>query len=195
VGHEQIEILYKKAIKHASYAGHADIAGDFAGWITIKWLEGKAQHQTLGQSLIDFLRAEYGGIGDRVGSDAILRARRQPQTALPGCDESSVEENLERMHHSSSIAQGNMVEPLPVERTTDDPQRYLPNRLEEVWYLYTKEERSLKQIGEILNVCESRVSHLLSAVRRQILAAEAIREMRERIEDGRSNLEIEWIAI
>lgn len=36
------------------------IAHDFLDWLTLEWLEGKRQHQTIDQSYIDFLRTFHG---------------------------------------------------------------------------------------------------------------------------------------
>jgi hypothetical protein len=49
--------LYRRAVKTGRYKGLGHEAEDFAGWLTIEYLEGKRRHQTIEQSLVDYLRA------------------------------------------------------------------------------------------------------------------------------------------
>ena len=53
----------------------------------------------------------------------------------------------------------------------------------------------MKEMAAKLSLTESRVSQLLTAAKREILRVEGVRKMRERIEDGRSILEIEWVTL
>ena len=192
---ESYEKLYKKAIKTAQYAGHKDIAEDFAGWIAVKWLEGKAQHQVLSYSLIDFLRLEYGGTGRRCGVDAILRSRRLKATELSGCDELTAEENLERLHASSDNSQGLRGEFANDERYRREYRGLLPIKLDNIWQLYAVLGLCQLEIAELYGVTESRISQYLKTVKESILKFEAIKLMRERIEENRDQLEVEWITL
>lgn len=192
---EKIETLYKKAIRCAKIHGHPDIAEDFAGWITVKWLEGKSQHQTLDYAFIDFLRIEYGGTGRHRGGDALLRSHRQQETSLPGCDEPTIEESLERMLALRDDAGGDHSRPSIIERSDCDPRRYLSDRFGEIWQKYFVEEATLKEVAAGLGITESRASQLATIIKRQIENFEGLRAMNHRIESGKSKLEIEWITL
>jgi len=56
------EVLLKlrvRALKHGKIKNRRT-AHEFTDWITLQWLEGKAQHQTIDQSYRDFLRTFEG---------------------------------------------------------------------------------------------------------------------------------------
>lgn len=56
------EVLLKlrvRALKHGNIKNRRT-AHDFLDWITLQWLEGKSQHQTIEQSYKDFLRNFHG---------------------------------------------------------------------------------------------------------------------------------------
>lgn len=63
----EIERLYFRAIKLGLKSDLGEDAYDFASWITVKYLEGKSQHQTLDQSLIDYKRETFGNLGSQKG--------------------------------------------------------------------------------------------------------------------------------
>ena len=188
------EELYKRAIKVAQIKGYHQDAYDFAGWITERWLSGKAQHQSLEYSLIDYLRAEYGGTGDRRGSDAILRTHRAPETSVPGLDAGSAEENLERMWARSSNAPLNDPRLAQSERSYCDPARYLRGSSLDIWRWSTG-GRKLSEIGNELGVSESRASQMLTRAKTEIIRFEGLRRMNELVEEGRTTFEIEWITL
>jgi len=189
------EQLYKKAIRHAKIKGYSDIAEDFGGWISIKWLEGKSQHQTINQSFIDFLRLEYGGVGYRRGSDAILRTHRQPQAEVSGCDESTAEETIDRLQYSGGDAEGDLGRSAQVTGSDVDPRSYLSSRLGHIYHAYIKEERTLAQVGKDFGLTESRVSQLMTKIEIYILQYNGLRKIRELVDEGRTSLDIEWINI
>lgn len=192
---KEIEKLYWRAIRAATILGHDDIAEDFGSWITIKWLEGKSQHQTIAQSLIDFLRAEYGNAGKRCGADAILRARRAPENQIPGSAAGSNEEAAERVLSGVSLSNWNDRRFAGVNREPVDAAAVLPDRLAEIWKAYTEEEITYKEIGDRLGITESRVAQLFARSKDMILNFEGLREMRRRIEENRTTFEIEWITL
>lgn len=193
-GRRSYEHLYKRAIKTAKAKGLGDEAEDFAGWICLKWLEGKAQHQTLNQSITDYLREFHGSLGGRGKRDGILRAYRAKTPDISGCDEQSAEENLERMWHGSSHAQG--INPAIEEyhRRHIDPRGFLSPRLAEIWSLYSRDV-ALKKIAEMMQVTESRASQLLSKAKLEVLRFEGLRLMQERTEEDRLVFEIDWISL
>lgn len=187
-----IERQYNRAKYVAKSKGHSEIAEDFASWYVIKLLEGKSQHQLLDHAFIDFLRLEYGSAGKRGRVDAILRSRRAK--AFQGADE-TFEEAADRMLASVSVSEWNDQRFAEPERKAVDAGGILNAREAEVWDLYTQDELRLRDIGNIQSCTESRISQILCQCKLKIQNFEDFREMKERIEDGRTLLLVDWIEI
>jgi hypothetical protein len=76
----EIKKLYLRAIKLGTKKGLGEDAFDFASWLAVKWLEGKSLHQTLDQSLIDYMRVRYGhdrSEGAKARKDAVFVPLRE----------------------------------------------------------------------------------------------------------------------
>lgn len=83
---------YFGSIRTATKMGYEHMAADFAAWRAILLLEGKGEHQSTEQALIDFVRNEYGRTffsentkpKDRSTSkDALKRIHRTKKTHPP----------------------------------------------------------------------------------------------------------------
>lgn len=182
------EELYRRAIARGKAAGLGDEAEDFAGWITLKWLEGKAQHQTLDQSLVGYRRRQHGDPRIPSGRARIAaKARTIPITPDEGREgEAWITED--RLGHELGE--------LPDDRGLDvDPEDFLSGRNLLIWTFVAREELKLSEIGDMMGITESRVSQLMTRAKLEVLRFEGLRQMRERIEDGRSRLDVEWITL
>lgn len=194
---KSIEELYKRAVKVAKIKGHSQIAEDFAGWIAAKWLEGKAQHQSLDYSLIDFLRLEYGSAGLRCGADGLLRSRRASEASFSRPDSDSNDEITERMLASSSYSQN------VNSRDTDDSKQsidiagMLSIEDEAIYRMRIDEEMTHEEISLVFGVTESRISQRWSSILKQTEQTLGMQKFKDRIEDDPNftKLEIEWISL
>jgi DNA-binding Xre family transcriptional regulator len=195
-GRSSIEHLYKKAIKEARYRGHSEIAEDFAGWITLKWLEGKAQHQTLSQSLIDYLRGEYGSAGIRCGSDALLRSRRAKTNSQELNDE-TVEESLERLWASSSYAEAIDRESSDNKQESVDTRELISIRDETFYKMIIEDEMTLKEVGDVFGITESRVSQIWAETKKRSFTSLGLNKLKEKLQDNENftKVEVEWITL
>lgn len=189
-----IEEMYEKAKRCAEIKGHADKAEDFAGWLSIKYLEGKSQHQIIDFALIDFLRDQYGGVGLRCGSDAIFRARREKETNVSGSNSESVEEIADRMLASSCYTQWINTTTSRDDRALINPSAHLRDEDAEVWNAYLQ-GYTLKEIAQKFGVTESRIAQRLKAGKEAVLRIDGVREMNRRIDEGKSIFDIDWIRL
>ncbi len=78
---QTIEELYAKALKLGKLRKLGEEAYDFAGWCALRWIEDKAQHQTISQSYVDYLRETRGRY--LTGGDALLQKHKGELRAHP----------------------------------------------------------------------------------------------------------------
>lgn len=182
------EELYKKAIRAGRYGGLGDEAEDFAGWIVLQWLEGLAQHQTLDQSVIEYRRRHHADPRHPSGL-AKLTGRARTISIAPIGEDKKQTFDIERSLKGSTGDGPEQFGPYV------DPSKFLKGRDFEIYELYTKQELSLRQIGERLGVTESRISQLLKKIKDEVFYMLGLSKMLERCEDGDTELSIEWIEL
>ena len=121
----------------------------------MRMFEGRHQHATIDQAVIDYLRANYGG----------TRLRGNPQR-----------QNLERAHH---VEPGDLDRLLPVDTGRESPDRldfdecarWIGNQIDRASFgLSFKWGLNAAEIGDLFGFSESRVSQRLERVQKCISA-------------------------
>jgi hypothetical protein len=167
INHDEIERLYKKAILSARIHGFHEEAYDFAGWIAIKWLEGKCKHQAIDFSLIDYLREQYGHDRRAPGRKKLSGALRASELAACADGQCSIEEAFDRvLADNGHIGRCN---PESASIECDDHRagagRFNSPRKREVYELLRK-GFNLVEIGKLSGgISESRVSQIVTQMR------------------------------
>lgn len=131
-----LETLYGIAKRKAARFGLGDASEDFASQYVIRLLEGKSQHQLLNHALIDFIRMEI---------NQVKRLKESAREALywDGTNNYNAEDRailFDIMKKCST----------PLE--------------EKMLYMYLVEGYTLKEIGELFVVTESRISQRFTAI-------------------------------
>lgn len=195
---ENIQDLYEKAAKIARIKGYVDDAEDFAGWITIKWLEGKAQHQTLSQSLIDYLRSHYGS--DRLygSTDALSRKRRgRIGNGDSGHDAETFEEALDRVQASSGHyagLSGQLEDDFRPHRSVILDERLLGGSLLDC-YRAIRSGLAIQEIATAWHVDISRVCFLTRQLERLTEEQYLWEEILPAVREGKRPFEVDWIRL
>lgn len=187
-----IEKLYKRAIAVGKRKGLQDEeAEDFASWLAIKWLEGKYQHSTLDQSLIDYRRGEHG---DSRSDSGRLRqsATRRGISLTP--DETDERGQAALRLAERAIADGTG-EPEEQRAFDFDPADYLSGRYRWAYELVMQDELTMKQAAAIMGVSESRVSQVLSVANSHVKRITLLGEAREAVRRRDLELLIDWISL
>jgi len=191
-----IETLYKRAAIHARAKGYKEEAHDFAGWIAIKWLEGKSQHQTIDQAFIDFLRGEYGGTGIRSGSDGLLRSHRATMSEKSEFPEYPINKIIEHRLSQLDQSEGSDPELAAIERESRARRRVTCRDIKDSGILHLYEDGfTLGEIGGVYGFTESRASQILKVIRKEVEREAGLQRMRDRIELNETELEIRWLSI
>lgn len=192
---QEITMLYDRAIKNARAKGFDQEAEDFASWVTIKYLEGKSQHQTLDQSFIEYRRKHHGNPRTR-GYRARKSAESHYITLTPLESDEKGQAELRSAERSFVDVSG---ESEDYRREDPDPSIHLSGRDLIAYQLVYQEELTLKEAGELLGVTESRMSQILKRVTTDIAHAVArplmLADMRERVEQGDTEFRIDWITL
>lgn len=188
---KDLEELYERAIKNARARGLGEEAEDFASWLTIQWLEGKSQHQTLNQSLIDYRRGVHGNVRTSSGR-ARQSAERRYVTITPAEDDEAGQAALrvaERAAYDVSRESES-------HRIVDhDFASYLSGRTQLAYILVQQEERPMTEVADLLGISLSRVSQILTGANKEIAKYLMLEDMRERVLNGDTELRIEWITL
>lgn len=185
-----LESLYKRALKHGRCNRLGDEAQDFAQWLMLQYLEGKSQHQTLDQSLIDYLRKQHGG-SRNPGSRAKYAARLRTVSLSPvGTRETEtqwIDNHIERERGGVEESQ----------RNDFDFREVLKGKLALVWEYYSA-GIDTKRIGSLLGVSESRISQLLGKCTGLIYKSQKqahLARIRTAIESTPTEFEVEWVSL
>ncbi len=143
--------------------------------IFLRMLEGKGQHQTIDQSVIDYLRATYGD--SRIYSDDERSNRNNPYSIGPGDYERLLPVDIRR----ESSARLDF----------DECSRFIGNKLDKVCFgLFYKWGLSEAEIGNLFGFSESRVSQRLKRIQGCISARIKSQESRAKEERQRKMEEI-----
>ncbi len=161
-----IERLYKRAIGCAIKMGFTEEAYDFAGWIAVRWLEGLSQRQTINQSLIEYLRCEYGNDRRNIGRYKLSRAVSASQLPPGSRVDHSDSEAFDRIIANSGHFETNDPESTALAREAEQigDGCFDSGRRKQVFSLLRK-GLTLKEIGKITGVTESRVSQVIIQMR------------------------------
>ena len=132
--------FYERAILHATRTGYAQEATDFASWVIIRALQGKASKQLLRHSFIDYLREEYGC--------KTVKKWKQVDVEVDKIDPDSSPEDTVIVTDS-------------IEKLTTPFER-------ELMRMYYVEGRSLEEIGNQFGRSEAYMSNRLKIIRERI---------------------------
>jgi hypothetical protein len=183
--------LYERAIRHGRAKGLDFESEDFAGWCVERWLRGKGQHQTFDQAFIDYRRGVHGNSRSSIGRKK-QSAEHHYYTITPAEDD----EIGQRTLRSAERALADMSrEPARDRRIDDDPAAHITGRAQTMWDLVHSDEWTMKEVGDIYGITESAVCLILKRSNIKIAKALQLADMRERVENGETEMRIEWITL
>lgn len=191
---KSIKDLYLRALVCARIHGRGEEAYDFAGWISVKWLEGKSQNQTLDQSFADYLREQHGNLRRNRGRYMLSRALRSSDVKTKGSEDASDEEAFERVLAGSGHIETNDPESTILERERHNSGVGLAScvRKESILALLS-DGWSGEEIADRFGLEPSRISQLRREIEAELARGLGLSEMRERVENGETALEVDWI--
>jgi DNA-directed RNA polymerase specialized sigma24 family protein len=167
--------LYERAKYVACKRGHSELADDFAQEAVAGWLSGCGRHQTVEQRFIDYLRSQYGRAGLRSS-----RLKFQERRKYVDLDE------------ARNIA----ADPGDVGAARQFAYLFA-GRQAFLYDAYFVQQLSEKEIGEMLNVSESRVSQMLKPMKLAIQDEAVLQDGLDRMEwdEDFTKLEVDWVRI
>ncbi len=145
----ELDVLYKAAKNWAKKSGYPDHQEDFAQWLMIKYLEGKSQHQRMRDSFTDYLRETLGDT--RKENFVYFRNFISLQDQDYRLGTSGAEEQM---------VYGREIITLLLTVLKDQER--------EVFTLYYTQNLDQKAVGARLNITESRVSQILTEVKKKL---------------------------
>jgi len=181
-----IEKLLSIARSHAKKRGYESIADDFAQEVYIEYAGGRKT--TIKNLFIDFLREQYGSTRHPSGRARIAAVRTQVSLDAPAGD------GIDALKHEFI---GGAPDDSGPKR---DPRRYdvdFRGREYLIYKLCVLDELSQDEVGEGFGLDPSRISQLLSNVKKEIVAKALIDECYDFYKDDPeySKLSIDWITL
>jgi len=141
--------LYDKARREAEFSRFSHLADDFAASYIIRILEGKAKHQLIKHALYDFLDSEV----------------------MP----------MKRIKDAIDLDVSDTCRFSPEDRVIvfDLLKKHCTPLEDKILYLYLHEGYSLKEIGAVFDVSESRISQRITALVNRIKKGKTRRSSRQ----------------
>lgn len=170
--HEQIDRLQRRAHALAIKWGYSEIADDFAQEAFVAIANGA--HPKLEWLFIGFLREQYGSSRSAIG-----RLRQLAEKFAIRLDAPISEDSDSAFTHD--IIGSSESNPESIAETRESPISYGPltAREKEIAIMHFEEECSCEEIAQRFGVSSSRVSQILSNIRRTVTVFTEYKTLRE----------------